>query len=91
MSQQEKRVDLSKNAKYTINIIQCTIYMNRPKKTLKGEFAKSQVDCPDGVRSDQIVIETVREEAGPHDRQPKALKTKLTRGRPSDSSLSTNM
>jgi hypothetical protein len=34
-------------------------------------------DCPDRVHSDQIVLGTVREEAGPHERWQKMLKGEL--------------
>ncbi len=34
--QQQKRIESSPNAKYTINV-QYTIYANRPKKALKGK------------------------------------------------------
>jgi hypothetical protein len=40
-------------------------------------------DCLERVHSNQMVLGTVRCEAGPHDRQPKALKTKLAQGEPS--------
>jgi hypothetical protein len=60
------------------------IYINCPKKTLKGDFATSQRGlCPDRVHSDQMILGTVREEAGPCERQPKALKTNLSQGGPS--------
>jgi hypothetical protein len=70
---------------YTTNA-QYTMYVNHPEKTLKGNFATSDGECPDQVHSDQMVFRTVRREAGPHERQPKTLKTKLTQGGPSSSS-----
>jgi hypothetical protein len=39
---------------------------------------KAKGDCPDRVHSDQMVLETVRLEAGSRERRPKALKTKLS-------------
>jgi hypothetical protein len=39
LNEQKKRVEPSHNAKYTINA-QYTIYVNYPKKSLKGEFAR---------------------------------------------------
>jgi hypothetical protein len=40
-SEQRKRAESSRNAKYTINA-QHTIYVNHPTKTLNGNFAASQ-------------------------------------------------
>ncbi len=59
--------------------------MNHPKETLKGDLQKAKRDCPDHVHSDQMVLWTVRQESGPHERQSKALKT-LKGGRPKGSS-----
>jgi hypothetical protein len=41
LNEQRKRVELNLSEKYTINA-QNTIYVNHPKKTLKGKFAESQ-------------------------------------------------
>ncbi len=79
LNEQKKRVELSRNAKYTINA-QYTIHVNHPKKSLKGEFAKTKGNCPDRVHSDQMVLGTMRKETGPCETQPKALKAKLTKG-----------
>jgi hypothetical protein len=54
--------------------------VNHPKETLKGDLQKAKRDCPDHVHSDQMVLWTVRQESGPHERQSKALKTKLAKG-----------
>jgi hypothetical protein len=62
---------------------QCTIYINHPKKTFMEGFAKVEEYCPNRVHSDQMVLGTVRWEAGPYDRQPKAFKNKLVQGGPS--------
>jgi hypothetical protein len=56
----------------------CTTYdtLNCPKKILMGEKqhkAEGTVP-PDQVHSDQMVLRTGRQEAGPHKMQPKALK-----------------
>ncbi len=51
-----------------------------------GSSTASQWDCSDRVHSDQIILWTVRWEAGPRERLPKVLKTKPTQGRPSGSS-----
>ncbi len=59
------------------------MYVNCPKETLKGDFKVSQGNCPDRVPSDQMVLGTVRREAGPCESWPKALKTKLAQGGPS--------
>jgi hypothetical protein len=48
--------------------------MTNPKKTLKGKTAQSQGDSPDQVHSDQMVLGTVRQEAGPHERWQKTIK-----------------
>ncbi len=73
LNKQKKRVQLTWNAKHTINA-QYTIHMNSPKKTLKGKFAKSQRYCPNWAHSDQMVLRPVGLEAGSRDRQSKALK-----------------
>jgi hypothetical protein len=50
-------------------------------KTLsRGIWQQANGDYPDQVNSDQIVFGTVRQEARPHERQPKALKTKSSKG-----------
>jgi hypothetical protein len=56
------------------------IYVNRLRKTLKGKTVQSQGDCQNQVHSDQMVLETVRWEAGPCKRQAKTLTTKLSQG-----------
>ncbi len=48
-----------------------------------GKLHKAKGDCLDGVHSDQMVLGTVRREAGHHERQPKVLKTELAQGGPS--------
>ncbi len=52
--------------------------MNCPKKTHKGDFAKSKGDGPDQVHLHQMVLGTLRRETGHHERWPKELKSKLT-------------
>ncbi len=47
-----------------------------------GKLLKAKEDCPHRDHSDQMVLGTVRWEAGPRERQPRALKTKLTQGEP---------
>jgi hypothetical protein len=55
--------------------------MNPNRKTLKGEnCTKPKGDCPNQVHSGQMVLGTVSREAGPCERWPKALKTKLAQG-----------
>jgi hypothetical protein len=56
------------------------IYVNHPKKSFRGKLHKAKGDCPDRVKSDQI-LGTVRRDAGLHD-----SKTKLAQGGPSHSS-----
>jgi hypothetical protein len=51
---------------------------NKHGLTSWGKLQQPQEDCPDGVHSDQMVLGTVWQEAGPRERWPKALKTKLT-------------
>ncbi len=60
----------------------CTIilYVHHPKKTHEGEFTASQEDCLDPVHSGRMVLGTVRQEAGAHERWPKGLKTKQAWG-----------
>ncbi len=62
--------------------------MNHPTKNPMGENCTSQGDCLNGVHSDQVVLGTVRQEAGPRERQQKAIETKLARGGGGTSSLS---
>jgi hypothetical protein len=38
---------------------------------------KAKGECSDLVHSDQIVLVMVRQEAGPHEKQPKTLKREL--------------
>jgi hypothetical protein len=45
-----------------------------------GKLHKAERNCPNRVDSDQMVLGTIRREAGPHERRPKALKTKLAQG-----------
>jgi hypothetical protein len=47
-----------------------------------GKLHKAKEDCLNRVHSDQMVLGTVRWEAGPRERQPRALKTKLIQGEP---------
>ncbi len=52
-----------------------------------GKVDKAKRDCLNRVHSDQMVLRTVRQEAGPRKRRPKVLKTKLAQGGPSGLSL----
>jgi hypothetical protein len=55
-----------------------------PKRHTAGEFyIKQRGNCLGGVHSDQMVLKTVRQEAGPQERWPKALKSKLAQEQPS--------
>ncbi len=56
------------------------MYVNHPKKTLKWILQQAKGDCADRVHSDQRVLWTVSREAWPHERWPKAFKTKLAQG-----------
>jgi hypothetical protein len=58
------------------------INVNRPKKTLETGLLQAKGVFSDRVHLDQMVLVIVRQEAGPQERQPKALKTKLTQGGP---------
>jgi hypothetical protein len=75
---------------YVLNIYnECTrYYVHEPSKkdSQGGKLYKAKRDCWNGVRSDQLVLRTVRWEAGPRERLPKALKTKLGECQPSGSS-----
>jgi hypothetical protein len=42
-----------------------TLYVNRPKEALKGKLLQAKGECSDLVHSDQMVLGTVRREAGP--------------------------
>jgi hypothetical protein len=53
----------------------------------RGKLLKSKGDFLDRVFSDQTILRSVRREAGPRERFPKALKIKLSQGGPSGSSL----
>jgi hypothetical protein len=54
------------------------------RKDFQGEKShKAKGDCPNRVHSDQMVLGTVRREAGPCERWPKKFKTKLAQGGPS--------
>jgi hypothetical protein len=59
--------------------------MNRPTETLKGDFTAAKGDYLGQFHSDQMVLGTVRQEAGPPQRHPKALETKLAQRVPSGS------
>jgi hypothetical protein len=63
------------------------IYEEHPKNPFKDDFSKAKGDSPNWVHTDQTVLGTVRWEAGPRERRPKALKTKLAQGGPSSLSL----
>jgi hypothetical protein len=54
--------------------------MNCSKETLKGILQQAKRDCPYQVHSDQMVLGTVRQAAGPRERSPKVVKTKLVQG-----------
>jgi hypothetical protein len=71
------------------------MYVSRSNKAFKRGFTASQgglsgsspeilqqakEDCLDRVHSDQMVLRTVRREAGPCERWPKVLNTKLAHG-----------
>ncbi len=57
------------------------------KRLPRGKLHKSKGDFLDRLFSDQLILRTVRREAGPRERFPKALKTKLSQRGPSGSSL----
>jgi hypothetical protein len=59
--------------------------VNCPKETIKGSSTAGQGDSSDQVHSDQTVLGTVRWEAGPCERWPRALKAKLIQCGPSSS------
>ncbi len=65
---------------------QHTIHVNLSKRLSRGILQQAKGDSSDRVHSDQMVLGTVRWDAGPCEKQPKALKTKLAQGGPSDSS-----
>jgi hypothetical protein len=48
------------------------------KRHPRGILLQAKRDCSDGVHSDQMVLTTVGQEAGPQKMQPKALKDKPT-------------
>ncbi len=48
------------------------------KRHSREILLQAKKDCSDPVHSDQMVLGTVRWEAGPQKRWPKALKAKLT-------------
>jgi hypothetical protein len=56
------------------------------KRHSRGIFTECQGDCSYQVHSDQMVLQTVMQEAGPQKRQPNGLKSMLTQGGPSGSS-----
>ncbi len=85
MNESGNRVS-NQNAIYTINA-QCIINVEPSYKGSQGlKLHKAVGDCPNQIPSDQMVLGTVRLEAGPRERWPKALKTKLAQGGPSGSS-----
>jgi hypothetical protein len=43
----------------------------------RGILQQAKEDCPDRVHSDQIVLGTIKQEAGPSERRTKVLKTKV--------------
>ncbi len=49
-----------------------TIYVNHPKRHSRGILQHAKGDCSDRVDSDQMVLGTVRQEAGPRERWPQA-------------------
>jgi hypothetical protein len=53
------------------------------QRTSRGILQQAKGDSPDRVHSDQMVLGTVRREAGPCERRPKELKPKLGQGGPS--------
>ncbi len=53
------------------------------KRHSRGILLQAKRDCCDRVHSDQTILRTDKQEAGPQERRPKALKTKLTQGGPS--------
>jgi hypothetical protein len=55
------------------------------KRISRGKLHKAKGDCLNQVYSDQMVLRTVRQEAGPRKRREKALNTKLAQGGPSGS------
>jgi hypothetical protein len=54
------------------------IFHSKPRKTVWIESTQNK------WFSEQMVLRTVRQEAGTRERQPKAFKTKLAQGGPSD-------
>jgi hypothetical protein len=52
------------------------------KRHSRRILLQAKRDCSDQVHSDQMVLGTGRWKAGPQERWPKALKTKLTQGGP---------
>ncbi len=62
------------------------IYVNRPKKALKGNLHKAKGYYTNRGHLDQMVLATVRQEDGPHERRPKTIKSMLAQGGPSGSS-----
>jgi hypothetical protein len=70
---------MESKCKYATNV-QFTRYVNILKRHSRGFLQQANGDCLDQLHSDKLVLETGRWEAGPHERQPKALKTKLGQG-----------
>jgi hypothetical protein len=54
------------------------------KRLSRGKLHKAKRVCPNRVHSDQMVHGIVRREAGPCERRPKVLKSKLAQGGPSE-------
>jgi hypothetical protein len=59
------------------------IYVNRPKKALKGNLHKAKGYYTNRGHLDQTVLATDRQEDGPHERRPKTIKTMLAQEGPS--------
>ncbi len=74
-----------KIVKFTINS-QYTTFINHQKRLSRGILQQAKGNCLYQVHSDQTVLGTVKGEAGPSERRPKALKTKLALGGLSGSS-----
>jgi hypothetical protein len=57
------------------------------KRNSRRILLQAKWGCSEQVHSDQMVLRTIIKETGPRERWAKALKTKLTQGVPSGSSL----
>jgi hypothetical protein len=60
--------------------MQSTKYVNCPKRPSRGILQQAKGEGPDQLHSDQVLLGTIRWEAGPHERRSKAHKTKLPQG-----------